>query len=124
MVIFLSLLFIILCVLASSIFVVKQQTSVIIERFGKFNSYRNAGINFKLPLIDKIAGKVNLKIQQLDVMIETKTKDNVFVHLKVSVQYQVVQTAVYDAFYNYKIHMSKLHLMFLMWFVQRFPNYV
>lgn len=90
----------ILCIVGGPVFVVKQQTSVIIERFGKFNSSRNAGINFKVPFIDRIAGKINLKIQQLDVMIETKTKDNVFVHLKVSVQYQVVQTAVYDAFYK------------------------
>lgn len=97
-----TLLFVlfILFFLGAPIFVVKQQTSVIIERFGKFNSSRNAGINFKVPFIDKIAGRVNLKIQQLDVMIETKTKDNVFVHLKVSVQYHVVQTAVYDAFYK------------------------
>jgi regulator of protease activity HflC (stomatin/prohibitin superfamily) len=54
----------------------------------------------KIPLIDRIAGRVNLKIQQLDVIIETKTKDNVFVKLKVSVQFMVIKETVYDAFYK------------------------
>jgi regulator of protease activity HflC (stomatin/prohibitin superfamily) len=63
-----------------------QQTSVIIERFGRFHSVRQSGLQLKIPLIDRVAGRVNLKIQQLDVIIETKTKDNVFVKLKVSVQ--------------------------------------
>ena len=84
----------------SSFFTVKQQTSVIIERFGKFISVRNSGLHLKIPLIDRIAGRVNLKIQQLDVIIETKTKDNVFVKMKVSVQFKVIQDKVYDAFYS------------------------
>jgi regulator of protease activity HflC (stomatin/prohibitin superfamily) len=61
-----------------SSFTVKQQTSVIIERFGRFHSVRQSGLQLKIPLIDRVAGRVNLKIQQLDVIIETKTKDNVF----------------------------------------------
>jgi regulator of protease activity HflC (stomatin/prohibitin superfamily) len=84
----------------SSFFTVKQQTAVIIERFGKFLSIRHAGLQLKVPVIDKIAGKINLKIQQLDVVIETKTKDNVFVKLKVSVQFMVIKEKVYDAFYR------------------------
>ena len=71
-----------LFVLFSSFFTVKQQTSAVIERFGKFLSVRTSGLQLKIPLIDRIAGRVNLKIQQLDVVIETKTKDNVFVKLK------------------------------------------
>jgi len=89
-----------LFIFLSSFFTVKQQTSVIIERFGKFLSVRNSGLQLKIPLIDRIAGRVNLKIQQLDVIIETKTKDNVFVKLKVSVQFMVVKETVYDAFYK------------------------
>ncbi len=89
-----------LFVLFSSFFTVKQQTAVVIERFGKFLSVRNSGLQLKIPLIDRIAGRVNLKIQQLDVVIETKTKDNVFVKLKVSVQFMVVKDTVYDAFYK------------------------
>jgi regulator of protease activity HflC (stomatin/prohibitin superfamily) len=52
----------------------------------RFHSVRQSGLQLKIPLIDRVAGRVNLKIQQLDVIIETKTKDNVFVKLKVSVQ--------------------------------------
>ncbi|TPN87840.1 SPFH domain-containing protein [Aquimarina algicola] len=84
----------------SGIFTVKQQTSVIIERFGKFLSTRNSGLHFKIPMIDRIAGRVNLRIQQLDVIVETKTKDDVFVRLKISVQFQVIKQKVYDAFYK------------------------
>ena len=83
-----------------SFFTVKQQTSVIVERFGKFNAIRNSGLQLKIPIIDRIAGRVNLRIQQLDVIIETKTKDNVFVKLKVSVQFKVIQEKVYEAFYK------------------------
>jgi regulator of protease activity HflC (stomatin/prohibitin superfamily) len=81
-------------------FVVKQQSAAVIERFGKFQSIRNAGLQLKIPLIDKIAGRVSLKIQQLDVLVETKTKDDVFVRLKVSVQYLILKDKVYDAFYR------------------------
>ena len=97
---FLFLLFIVLFIFLSSFFTVKQQTAIIIERFGRFQSIRHSGLQLKIPLIDRIAGRVNLKIQQLDVIIETKTKDNVFVKLKVSVQFMVVKETVYDAFYK------------------------
>lgn len=81
-------------------FIVKQQTSAVIERFGKFTSIRHSGLQLKIPVIDRIAGKLSLKIQQLDVVVETKTKDDVFVKLKVSVQFQVIKTKVYEAFYK------------------------
>jgi regulator of protease activity HflC (stomatin/prohibitin superfamily) len=89
-----------LFIFLSSFFTVKQQTAVIVERFGKFLSIRQSGLQLKIPIIDKIAGKLNLKIQQLDVVIETKTKDNVFVKIKVSVQFMVIKEKVYDAFYR------------------------
>ena len=94
-----SIVIIILLIFLAA-FIVKQQTAVIIERFGKFQSVRTAGLQFKIPLIDRIAAKVSLKIQQLDVIIETKTKDDVFVHLKISVQYQILKNKVYEAFYE------------------------
>ncbi len=81
-------------------FIVKQQTAVIIERFGKFQSVRGAGFQLKIPVVDRIAGRMSLKVQQLDVVVETKTKDDVFVKLKVSVQYVVIANKVYDAFYK------------------------
>jgi regulator of protease activity HflC (stomatin/prohibitin superfamily) len=87
-------------IIISGIFTVKQQTAALVERFGKFLSIRNSGLHFKIPIVDRIAGKINLKIQQLDVNVETKTKDDVFVHLKVSVQYQVTRAKIYDAFYK------------------------
>mgnify|MGYP003149330901 CR=1 FL=1 len=71
-----------LFILLASFFTVKQQTAAVVERFGKFQSIRNSGLQLKIPLIDRIAGRINLKIQQLDVIVETKTKDDVFVRLK------------------------------------------
>ena len=89
-----------LLILLSSFFTVKQQTAVVIERFGKFTSIRNSGLQLKIPIIDRVAGRVNLRIQQLDVLIETKTKDNVFIKMKVSVQFKVIQDKVNEAFYK------------------------
>ncbi|WP_421804482.1 SPFH domain-containing protein [Flagellimonas sp.] len=92
--------FIALIILFKFFFIVKQQTAVAVERFGKFHSIRNSGLQMKIPIVDRIAGRLSLKIQQLDVIVETKTKDDVFVKLKVSVQYVVIKDKVYDAFYK------------------------
>jgi len=94
------ILFLGFVLLLSSFFTVKQQTAAIIERFGRYASTRTSGLQLKVPVFDRIAGRVNLRIQQLDVIIETKTKDNVFVKLKVSVQFKVLQEKVYEAFYK------------------------
>jgi regulator of protease activity HflC (stomatin/prohibitin superfamily) len=87
-------------IIFTGFFVVKQQSAAIVERFGKFLSIRQSGLHFKIPLIDRIAGRISLRILQLDVIVETKTKDDVFVKLKVSVQYKIIQEKVYDAFYK------------------------
>jgi len=87
-------------ILVASFFTVKQQTAVIVERFGRFLNIRQSGLQMKIPLVDRIAGRVSLKIQQLDVIIETKTLDDVFVKLKVSVQFVVIKEKVYEAFYK------------------------
>ena len=94
------ILLIILIALLGMFFIVKQQSAVIIERLGKFNGVRGAGFQLKIPFIDTIAGRISLKIQQLDVMVETKTKDDVFVKIKVSVQYVVIKEKVFEAFYK------------------------
>jgi regulator of protease activity HflC (stomatin/prohibitin superfamily) len=73
-------------------FVVKQQTAAIMERFGKFTAVRQSGLQMKIPFVDRVAGRLSLKIQQLDVVVETKTKDDV--------QYKVLMDKVYDAFYK------------------------
>lgn len=87
-------------IIFASYFIVKQQTAAIIETFGKFTSIRQSGFHLKIPGVQRIAGRLSLKIQQLDVIIETKTLDNVFVKLKVSVQFKVIVNKVYDAFYK------------------------
>jgi len=89
-----------LLLLFFTFFIVKQQSAAVIERFGKFLSVRQSGLQIKIPIIDSVAGRLSLRIQQLDVVVETKTKDDVFVKLKVSVQYMVIKTKVYDAFYK------------------------
>ncbi|MCH1417874.1 MAG: SPFH domain-containing protein [Flavobacteriaceae bacterium] len=94
------LLFFLVLIILSGLFIVKQQTAAIIERFGRFLVIRQPGLHIKIPLIDKVAGRLSLKILQLDVIVETKTKDDVFVKLKVSVQYKVLSDKVYDAFYK------------------------
>ncbi|AUC16681.1 SPFH domain-containing protein [Tenacibaculum sp. SZ-18] len=93
-------IFIGVILLISAFFIVKQQTAAVIERFGRFHSIRHSGLQLKIPLVDRIAGKLSLKIQQLDVIVETKTLDDVFVRLKVSVQYKVIRDKVYEAFYK------------------------
>ncbi len=89
-----------LLLLFFTFFIVKQQSAAVIERFGKFVSIRQSGLQIKIPIIDSVAGRLSLRIQQLDVVVETKTKDDVFVKLKVSVQFKVIKEKVYDAFYK------------------------
>lgn len=91
---------VLLLFIAMGLFTVKQQTAAIVERFGRFKKVSSAGLNFKIPFIDQIAGRLSLRVQQLDVRVETKTKDNVFVLVVVSVQYHVITGKVVDAFYR------------------------
>lgn len=97
---YIPIIFILVFLVPLIFFIVKQQTAVIVERFGKFHSIRQSGLQLKIPLVDRVAGRLSLKIQQLDVIIETKTLDDVFVKLKVSVQYKVIREKVYDSFYK------------------------
>ena len=83
----------------SLIYTVKQQNCAVIERFGKFKRISKSGLHFKIPLIDRISNNISLKIKQLNVSVETKTKDNVFVDLVVAVQYKVLPNKVYEACY-------------------------
>ncbi|MED7819946.1 MULTISPECIES: SPFH domain-containing protein [unclassified Francisella] len=86
--------------LGFSISLVETQSVNVIERFGKFVRIQRAGLNFRIPFIERIAGRVSLRVQQLDIIAETKTKDNVFVHIKVSVQFLVEESRAVDAFYK------------------------
>ena len=84
----------------STFFMVDQQTAAIVARFGKFIRSADAGLRMKIPFIDMIKGRVSLRVLQLDVPIETKTRDNVFIKIAISVQYRVKQDKIYDAFYK------------------------
>lgn len=95
------ILFILLIVFVLfGLFTVAQQTVAIIETFGKFTKVAHAGLHFKIPFVQTIAGRLTLRVQQLDVRAETKTSDNVFVHVLVSVQYMVRKENIYEAFYK------------------------
>jgi regulator of protease activity HflC (stomatin/prohibitin superfamily) len=100
MILFTIILPIGLLLLFFTFFIVKQQSAAVVERFGKFVSIRQSGLQIKIPIVDSVAGRLSLRIQQLDVVVETKTKDDVFVKLKVSVQFKVIKEKVYDAFYK------------------------
>lgn len=81
-------------------FTVEQQKAAVVQRFGKFARIASPGLNMKIPWIDWVAGKVSLRVQQLNVEVETKTQDNVFLRVMVSVQYFVQPDKVYEAFYK------------------------
>ncbi|MDC6470796.1 SPFH domain-containing protein [Flavobacteriales bacterium] len=90
----------ILFLILKSIMIIPERQSWVIQRLGKFSRISQPGLKFKIPFIEIIASKENLRIQQLDVDVETKTLDNVFVILKISVQYRIVDSKVYEAFYE------------------------
>jgi len=87
-------------VLLIGLFTVEQQTVAVLERFGKFLRLAKPGLHWRIPGVDRIASRETLRIRQLDVDVETKTRDNVFVFTKVSVQFQVLPDRVRDAYYR------------------------
>ena len=87
--------------IASGLYVVKQQTVAIIERFGKYQKTSTSGINFKIPFgVDVIAARIQLRMLQSEIVVETKTQDNVFVTMNVATQYRVNENNVTDAYYK------------------------
>ena len=86
--------------LIRSIMIIPERQSWVIQRLGKFNRIAQPGFKLRIPVIESVASKENLKIQQLDVDVETKTNDDVFVILKISVQYRIIGNKVYEAFYE------------------------
>ena len=102
------LLVIALILVFSGIFTVEQQTAAVIERFGKFLRIADAGLNLKIPIFDQIRERISLRVQQLNVSVESKSKDNVFVSLAIAVQYQVKAGAVQDAVYTLTDHAQQI----------------
>jgi len=89
-----------LLLLFKAFIIVREASAVVIERLGKFHRIVEPGFTLVIPFIDRRAAVINLRVQQLDVSVETKTHDNVFVNLKVSVQYKVGKDQVKEAFYS------------------------
>ena len=101
---FIFILFLLLVaglIVISSLYVVKQQSVAIIERFGRYEKISNSGIHMRAPFgIDKIAARVQLRLLQSEIIVETKTQDNVFVTMNVATQYRVNENNVTDAYYK------------------------
>jgi regulator of protease activity HflC (stomatin/prohibitin superfamily) len=91
---------IVLIILLSSFFTVNTAEVAIITRFGKFLRVADPGLNWKRPFFDSVAGIVSLRVNQISLTMETKTKDNVFVTIPISVQNRVRPEKVYDAYYK------------------------
>ena len=101
---FIFILFLLLVagiIVISSLYVVKQQSVAIIERFGRYQKISDSGIHMRAPFgIDKIAARVQLRVLQSEIVVETKTQDNVFVTMNVATQYRVNESNVKDAYYK------------------------
>jgi regulator of protease activity HflC (stomatin/prohibitin superfamily) len=97
-----------LILIFSTFFTVQQQSAAIVERFGKYHKTAHSGLNVKMPLIDRIVHRVSLRVQQLPVEVETKTKDNVFVKVEVAVQYRVVDGSEADSYYKLEDHEEQI----------------
>lgn len=82
----------VMIVIFSGLFTVDQQTRAIVERFGKFHKIAGPGLNFKIPIFDSIAGRVTHRVRELEIRVESKTKDDVFVDLLIAVQFYVPES--------------------------------
>lgn len=104
----LVILIILVITVCSGFFVVKQQTCAIIERLGKFLRIAEPGLSWCIPLVDRVADRISFRIHQLDVEVETKTQDNVFVRVSVAVQYRVLKNRVFQAYYTLQDHREQI----------------
>ncbi|PZO98396.1 SPFH domain-containing protein [uncultured Corynebacterium sp.] len=102
------LLILIIVTAFDGFYIVRTKEAAIIERLGKFVTVAHAGLHLKVPFVDRVRAKINLQVRQLDVMVETKTKDNVFVQIPVAVQYEVVQGSERQAFYTLSNHEQQI----------------
>ena len=96
----LIIIVLLIVLLSAALFVVPQQQAYIIERFGKFLKVQFAGIHVRIPFVDRIAMKTNMRVNQLNVQLETKTLDNVFVTVVASTQFRVNPNDVATAYYE------------------------
>jgi regulator of protease activity HflC (stomatin/prohibitin superfamily) len=108
MLVFWPFIAVVLIVFLLSFFTVQTAQVAVITRFGKFLRVAEPGLNWKWPLIDRVAGRVSLRVNQITLTMETKTKDNVFVTIPISVQNRVRPEKVYDAFYKLSDPMQQI----------------
>ena len=99
---------ILLLLIIKSVIIVPEKKIYVIQRLGKFKRMASPGLGFIIPFIDQKAGVINMRVQQLDVDVETKTRDDVFVHLRVSVQFQVMSYKIFDAHYALDNHRHQI----------------
>jgi len=90
----------VLALVFGSFFTVETAQVAIVQRLGKFARVAGPGLNWKTPLIEAVVRRMSMKVQQFDVKVETKTQDNVFVQIPVSIQYKVIPESVEAAFYK------------------------
>ena len=98
--VFVVIVILLFVILPLSFVVTKQATNKIIERFGKFVRVAHPGLSMKIPFIDSVAATIDLRLQQLNVLVESKTKDNVFVNIPVAVQFRPLPDRVREAYYS------------------------
>jgi regulator of protease activity HflC (stomatin/prohibitin superfamily) len=94
------ILIFVLSIFFKSFFTIEQAHAGVVQRLGKFLRIAQPGLNFKMPYLDVVVANISLQVQQLDVKVETKTKDNVFVQIPIAIQYKVTPDKIYDAFYK------------------------
>lgn len=83
-----------------SFFTVNTAQAAIVTRFGRFLRVAEAGLNWKVPYIDSVAAMMSMRVNQITLTVETKTKDNVFVTIPISVQNHIRPEKVFDAYYK------------------------
>jgi regulator of protease activity HflC (stomatin/prohibitin superfamily) len=104
-----GIVIVILVLLVSGFYTVGQQNYAIVERFGRFHRITAPGLNWRIPLVDQIVARVSVRVRELIVQINTKTKDNVFVDLELAVQYQVGKREdVWAAYYTLTDHEQQM----------------
>jgi len=89
-----------LSIVLGSFFTVETAQVAIVQRLGKFARVAGPGLNWKTPYLETVVRRLSMKVQQFDVQVETKTQDNVFVQIPVSIQYKVIPEGVEAAFYK------------------------
>src|ERR1700681_2858213 len=99
-VVFTVVVFLVLFAVLGSFFTVSTAQVAVITRFGKFLRIADPGLNWKWPFVDSVTGRVSLRVNQITLTMETKTKDNVFVTIPISVQNRVRPEKVFDAYYK------------------------